>query len=110
MIILTILFICLVLIIEFAMLMRGKKQDEMGKFYLSHALVEVGFVTIVISLFSVAFDVVSLLMRPKTVNLDNAQIASLITNVKYLVISVGTYLLFYIRYRYLVHQANKDGD
>ncbi|GEP23316.1 hypothetical protein LDI01_09090 [Lentilactobacillus diolivorans] len=110
MIILTILIICFVLVIECALLMRGKRKDEMSRYFLSHALVEVGFVTIIVSLFSVVFDIVGLLMRPKGVTIENAQVASLLVNIKYLVISIGTYLIFYIRYQYMVRHSDKEGD
>lgn len=110
MIIMTILFICFVLAIECALIMRGKAKDEMSRFFLSHALVEVGFVSIVVSLFSVAFDIVGLLMKPKGVDMENAQIASLISNIKYLFISVGTYLIFFIRYHYILHHSNKEDE
>lgn len=110
MIILTVLFICFVLVIEFALLMRGNKKDEMDKFFLSHALAEVGFVAVIVSLFSVIFDVIGLLARPANVSIENAQIASLVCNIKYLVICVGTYLIFYFRYQYSIHHSDQEGD
>lgn len=90
--------------------MRGNHHDEMSQFFLSRALAEVGFITIIISLFSVIFDVIGIMTRPDKVPLENAQMASLIVNIKYLTIGVGTYLIFFIKYRYTLHQAGKDDE
>jgi formate-dependent nitrite reductase membrane component NrfD len=90
--------------------MRGGHHDEMSRFFLSRALAEVGFISVIISLFSVIFDVVGLLTRPAHMPIENAQVASLIVNIKYLAIGLGTYLIFFVRYRYLLHHANKEDD
>lgn len=109
-VILTVLVVCFVLVVECALRMRGDKHDEMSQFFLSRALVEVGFITIIISLFSVIFDVVGILSRPQGVQLENAQVASLIVNIKYLAIGIGTYLIFFIKYHYTLRHADKEGD